>query len=51
MVEAQLVLTALMGLFLAGVAVWLTRIEDWRSYTPLAGGGGAVGEESSYAYD
>jgi cytochrome c oxidase subunit 1 len=51
MAEAQLVLTVLMGLFLAGIAVWLSRIEDWRSYTPLAGGGGAVGEESGYAHD
>ena len=50
MVEAQLALTVLMGLFLAGVAVWLARIEDWRSYTPLAGGG-AVGEESGYAHE
>ncbi|WP_273837948.1 cbb3-type cytochrome c oxidase subunit I [Halococcus sp. PRR34] len=39
-----------MGLLLAGVAVWLTRIEDWRSYTPLAGGG-AVGEETGYAHE
>ncbi|EMA54799.1 cbb3-type cytochrome c oxidase subunit I [Halococcus salifodinae] len=39
-----------MGLFLAGVAVWLTQIEDWRSYTPLAGGG-AVGEETDYAHE
>jgi cytochrome c oxidase subunit 1 len=51
MVEAQLALTVLMGLFLAGVAVWLSRIEDWRSYTPLAGGSGAVGEESGYAHE
>ena len=49
MAQAQLALTVLMGLFLAGVAVWLTQIEDWRSYTPLAGGG-AVGEEADYAH-
>ena len=50
MVEAQLVMTVLMGLLLAGVAAWLARIEDWRSYTPLAGGGGgAVGGETGYA--
>nr|WP_304449467.1 cbb3-type cytochrome c oxidase subunit I [Halomarina sp. PSRA2] len=36
-----------MGVFLAAVAVTLTRVEDWRSYTPLAGGGG-YGEESGY---
>jgi cytochrome c oxidase subunit 1 len=40
----QLVLTVLMGLFLVGVAVWLARVENWRSYTPLAGGGGYGGE-------
>ncbi len=50
MAQAQLALTVLMGLLLAGVAVWLTRIEDWRSYTPLAGGG-AVGEETGYAHE
>nr|WP_241430251.1 cbb3-type cytochrome c oxidase subunit I [Halococcus salifodinae] len=50
MAQAQLALTVLMGLFLAGVAVWLTQIEDWRSYTPLAGGG-AVGEETDYAHE
>ncbi|PSP90151.1 cytochrome-c oxidase [Halobacteriales archaeon QS_4_69_34] len=38
-----------MGLFLAGVAAWLARIENWRSYTPLAGGG--VAEESGYAHE
>ncbi|MFC7155225.1 cbb3-type cytochrome c oxidase subunit I [Halomarina halobia] len=48
-VSAQLALTVLMGVFLAAVAVLLTRVEDWRSYTPLAGGGGAYGEESAYA--
>ena len=51
MVEAQLMLTVLMGLFLAGVAIWLSRVENWRSYTPVAGGGGTVGEESGYAHD
>jgi cytochrome c oxidase subunit 1 len=43
----QLVLTVLMGVFLVAVAVWLARIENWRSYTPLAGGGG-YGGESGY---
>nr|WP_254546435.1 cbb3-type cytochrome c oxidase subunit I [Halomarina sp. BND7] len=38
-----------MGVFLAAVAVMLARVEDWRSYTPLAGGGGGYGEESAYA--
>ncbi|MDX1746865.1 MAG: cbb3-type cytochrome c oxidase subunit I, partial [Halobacteriales archaeon] len=35
-----------MGVFLVAVAVWLARIENWRSYTPLAGGGFAG--ESGY---
>jgi hypothetical protein len=34
--SGQLALTVLMGVFLVGVAVWLARIENWRSYTPLA---------------
>jgi cytochrome c oxidase subunit 1 len=33
-----------MGVFLVAVAVWLARVENWRSYTPLAGGGGYGGE-------
>jgi cytochrome c oxidase subunit 1 len=49
MVSAQLALTVLMGLFLVGVAVWLSRIEDWRSYTLPTGG--AVSEESGYAHE
>ncbi|MFB6096778.1 MAG: cbb3-type cytochrome c oxidase subunit I [Haloferacaceae archaeon] len=32
-----------MGVFLLAVAAWLSRVEDWRSYTPLAGGGGFTG--------
>ncbi|MGM0592315.1 MAG: cytochrome-c oxidase, partial [Halobacteriota archaeon] len=46
-VNGQLVLTVLMGIFLVAVAAWLTRIENWRSYTPL-GSGGAFGGESGY---
>jgi cytochrome c oxidase subunit 1 len=42
--SGQLALTVLMGVFLVGVAVWLARVENWRSYTPLAGGGGYGGE-------
>jgi cytochrome c oxidase subunit 1 len=42
----QLALTVLMGVFLVAVAVWLARVENWRSYTPLAGGGGYGGEGS-----
>jgi cytochrome c oxidase subunit 1 len=44
-VSAQLALTVLMGVFLAAVAVALSRIEDWRSYAPLASGAGGVAEE------
>ncbi|KAB1194761.1 cytochrome-c oxidase [Haloferax sp. MBLA0076] len=36
-----------MGIFLIAVAAWLARVEDWRSYTPLAGGG-AVGSTEQY---
>ncbi|PSQ21093.1 cytochrome-c oxidase [Halobacteriales archaeon QS_8_65_32] len=38
-----------MGVLLVAVTAFLTRIEDWRSYTPLAGGGGGTAEESGYA--
>ncbi|MDG5776274.1 cytochrome c oxidase subunit I [Haloarculaceae archaeon H-GB2-1] len=44
MAGEQLALTVLMGLLLVLVAAVLTRLEDWRSYTPLAGGAGAAGE-------
>jgi cytochrome c oxidase subunit 1 len=44
MATEQLALTALMGTLLVAVAVLLTRMEDWRTYTPLAGGTG-VGDE------
>ncbi|WP_224332336.1 cbb3-type cytochrome c oxidase subunit I [Haloprofundus halobius] len=47
--NGQLALTVLMGLFLVGVFAWLTRVENWRTYTPLSSGGGAVGQESGYA--
>jgi len=51
MANEQIALTLLMGVLLVVVAAFLTRIEDWRSYTPLAGGGGATGEESGYAHE
>ena len=52
MVEAQLALAVLMGVFLIGVIAWLARIEDWRSYTPLSEvGGGVAGGESGYAHE
>ncbi|XVH33005.1 cytochrome c oxidase subunit I [Haloferacaceae archaeon DSL9] len=38
-----------MGVFLVAVAAWLTRIENWRSYTPATGGGSTLlGERSEY---
>ena len=46
-VNGQLALTVLMGLFLVAVAAWVARVENWRSYTPIAGGGG-YGQEESY---
>jgi cytochrome c oxidase subunit 1 len=46
-VNGQLALTVLMGLFLVAVAAWVARVENWRSYTPIAGGGG-YGKEESY---
>ena len=46
-VNGQLALTVLMGVFLVAVAAWVARVESWRSYTPIAGGGG-YGKEESY---
>jgi len=51
MAAEQFALTVLMGILLVAVVVLLARLENWRSYTPL-GGGGAVGEEeSAYAHE
>ena len=47
-IDGQIALTVLMGLFLLIVAGWLARIEDWRSYTPLAGGGGRAVDDTAY---
>ncbi len=48
MVEAgQLVLTAVMGVLLVAVAAFILRIENWRSYTPLSGGGGGAYREGA----
>ena len=49
-ISGQLGLTVLMGVFLLAVAVWLARLENWQSYTPLAGGGvaGSTGEEIAH---
>ncbi|MFC4358817.1 cbb3-type cytochrome c oxidase subunit I [Halobium salinum] len=38
-----------MGLLLVGVAAWLARVENWRSYTPL-GSGGVYGGETGQAH-
>ena len=46
-VNGQLALTVLMGVFLIAVAAWVARVENWRSYTPVAGGGG-YGQEENY---
>ncbi len=48
MVEVgQLALTAVMGVLLVVVAAYILRIEDWRSYTPLTGGGGGAYREGA----
>ncbi|ELZ22660.1 cox-type terminal oxidase subunit I [Halosimplex carlsbadense 2-9-1] len=40
---ATLTLSGLTAAFLLGVFVWVVRLEDWRSYTPVVGRGGAGG--------
>ncbi|MFC4449724.1 cbb3-type cytochrome c oxidase subunit I [Halorussus aquaticus] len=51
MVEAgQIALTVVMGVLLFGVAAFLSRLEDWRSYTPLTTGGGYVGEQTGQVH-
>jgi|GEM_PF-3394293 len=40
---ATLTLSGLTAAFLLGVFVWVVRLEDWRSYTPVVGGGGGAG--------
>jgi len=47
----QIVLTVLMGAFLLGVALWLSRLGAVGSYRPVSSGGGVVGEESGYAHE
>ena len=42
--STSLTMTALMGVFLLLVAVWLARVENWQSYSPLTSGGGTAGE-------
>jgi len=46
-INAQIALTVLMGVFLVAVATFLTRIENWRSYTPVGGGGSFI-DDSGY---
>ncbi len=47
-INAQIALTVFMGVLLVAVAAWLTRIEDWRSYSSTAGGVVSQGERSEY---
>ncbi|WP_458206735.1 cytochrome c oxidase subunit I [Haladaptatus sp. NG-SE-30] len=39
-----------MGVFLLAVATFIARIEDWRSYTPLTGGGYGYGDRTGQAH-
>jgi len=41
-------LTIAAGLLIVLVAAWLTRVEEWRSYTPAVGWGGSTGEQRGY---
>ncbi|MFD1645085.1 cbb3-type cytochrome c oxidase subunit I [Haloarchaeobius litoreus] len=50
-ISGQIVLTALMAVFLFGVVLFLARATDWRTYTPLAGAGsGIVSREGGYGH-
>ncbi|WP_368411770.1 cytochrome c oxidase subunit I [Haladaptatus halobius] len=40
-----------MGVFLLAVAMFIARIEDWRSYTPLSGGGYGYGDRTGQAHE
>jgi cytochrome c oxidase subunit 1 len=40
-----------MGVFLIAVVALLTRVEDWRSYTPLAGGTGGYAGETGHSHE
>ncbi len=46
--QPGIVLTVLMGLFLIAVAVWIARLENWRTYAPTPSGTGGYGGESDY---
>ena len=45
---SELALTVLMGVLLLAVALWLTRVEDWRSYAPLGSGAGGYGDATAH---
>jgi len=51
MATGQFVLTVLMGVFLVGIVAFVSRVENWRTYTPLAGGGGGYGEAVSTGHE
>ncbi|WP_246988865.1 cytochrome c oxidase subunit I [Halorientalis marina] len=46
MAVGDLALTGVMAILLVGIVALLTRVENWRSYTPLAEGGTATGEDA-----
>jgi len=50
MANGELLLTGLMVVLLVAIAVLISRIEDWRSYTPLATGAGH-GHGASHGHD
>jgi len=50
MAGEQLVLTALMAVLLVVIVGSLARVEDWRSYSPLAGGAGGYGEATGHGH-
>ena len=47
-IDGQIALTVLMGLLLLVVAGWITRLEDWRSYSALSTAGGRIGDQTAY---
>ena len=51
MATSSLVLTVLMGVLLVAVAAALSRLEDWRSYTPIGDVGGALPERTEHGHE
>ncbi|MFB6135462.1 MAG: cbb3-type cytochrome c oxidase subunit I, partial [Halobacteriaceae archaeon] len=49
MVGASLAATAATGALLLLVALWVTRVEDWRTYAPAGGYGGRTGDAREHA--